>query len=242
MASCWKVPATFSLGLVVRRDGRASCACRFPAAQSEPLDDPGKNRKETLHRLLAGGGLSGEHREQILERILPSPEVRRRRPWVSLLTLTLVPAVAAATILLVRVGGDKSPSSHVTAKGTAASPILEAHCPDRPPAQCQRGDRLIFEVNGVTPGALFGAYAERPSGERIWYFPTLDGRLPEVPSGHGVIGEGIRLGDEHIPGPYSLHLFVLDSVVKGGSDLRAALVSGRLAARGTAVIPVEVLP
>ncbi len=95
----------------------------------------------------------------------------------------------------------------------------------------------------MAAGALFAAYAERPSGDRVWYFPTLDGHMPEVPSRpHDIVSEGIRLGDEHVPGPYALHLFALDSKISDRSGLRAALLSGQLATRATAVIPIEVLP
>src|SRR6185295_10511847 len=107
-------------------------------------------------------------------------------------------------------------------------PVLQARCPNREPGHCRPGDRLVFEVDGATEGGLLAAYAQRASGERVWYFPTMDGRLATVRAqpGHDVIGEGARLGDEHPPGPYEIHLMLLD----GPAD-RAQLIDGRVHAR-----------
>ena len=117
--------------------------------------------------------------------------------------------------------------------------MLSARCPGRPRGTCRIGDKLIFEVDGATSGGLLAAYAERPSGERIWYFPTKEGHLASVPanSGASVIGEAARIGDEHGAGHYTLRLFVVDGPVD-----RATLSAGKARPRAQGVFPLDVQP
>jgi hypothetical protein len=104
---------------------------------------------------------------------------------------------------------------------------------------CHIGDRLVFEVSGAAQGGLLAAYAVAPSGERIWYFPTKDGHLPSVPAagGRSVVGEAARIGPEHPPGRYTVHLSLVGAAVD-----RAALVGGSVHPRGEAAISLEVQP
>jgi hypothetical protein len=117
--------------------------------------------------------------------------------------------------------------------------VLEARCLDRAPGACHIGDRLVFDVSGAAEGGLLAAYAVAPSGERIWYFPTKDGHLPSVPaaSGRSVVGEAARIGPEHAPGHYTVHLSLVDAPVD-----RAALVGGGVHPRSEAVVSLEVQP
>jgi hypothetical protein len=192
----------------------------------------------SIRFLLAGGRLSGADHDRIVERLRRPQRARTRAPgWLlGLGALASVGAIAVA-IGLRRPGDERGA---LTAKGAApAGPVLEARCPDRPRGVCRLGDRLIFEVGGAPAGALLAAWAERAGGERIWYFPTRDGRLASVPAGAGpgLVAEAARIGPEHAPGRYTLHLVVVAHAVD-----RAALVGGGVRSAGEASLPLEVTP
>jgi hypothetical protein len=203
---------------------------------------------ESVRFLLSGGRLSGAERERILARTLrasaagapgPGPAARGRR-WLALAAAALVPAAAAALFLLVpRAGRDAGEGAGARAKGPAAGAMLQARCPERAPGRCRPGDRLVFEIDGAPQGGLLAAYAEGPAGERVWYFPASDGHLAAVPAaaGHAVVGEAARLGGEHAPGRYTVHLYLLDHPAD-----RAALLEGRAQPSATAAIPLDVAP
>jgi hypothetical protein len=197
----------------------------------------------SLRFLLAGGRLSGADHDRILARVRRAAAPPRRFGWwLAGFGATLS---AAAAALVIGVGlrhgtPDAGAPGALTAKGQAASAAgLGARCPGRPRGSCHIGDRLIFEVEGASRGGLLAAYAENASGEKIWYFPTREGHLAEVPASAGVsvVGEAARIGPEHAPGRYTLHLFVLDRPVD-----RAALSSGKAGARAAGAFSLEVGP
>ena len=199
----------------------------------QPDDD------SALRFLLAGGRLAGADHDRILGRIRRAAAPRRRLGWW---LAGFGAALSAATAVLVlgvglrhaAPGGD---AGALTAKGLGGGAGVEARCPGRPRGSCRVGDKLIFEVEGAPDGGLLAAYAESGSGERIWYFPTREGRLAQVPASAGtcVVGEAARIGDEHAAGRYTLHLYVLDRAVD-----RATLVAGKAHARAERVLPLEV--
>lgn len=177
--------------------------------------------------MLAGGRLSGQQRERILER-LPDAARDRRRNWVVAVT-ALVPLAAAIT-LLVRPQHSKTTAESATVgmasglrpKGGDA-PMLAARCEGRATGKCRVGDRLIFEVDGLTRPSSFGAYADCDGRERIWYFPTADGAEPELtPADRSVVNQAARVGQEHGVGACQLHLFLLQKPTS-----RNALAAGK---------------
>jgi hypothetical protein len=203
---------------------------------------------DAIHLLLARGRLSGAARERILARVLGALAAarapwRRLAPRAAAWASAAAAAGAAVVLLLARAPSPSSLPSPapmpLAARGAAGAPFVQARCAGRPPAQCRRGDRLLFEVDGAEGGGLLAAYAEPAAGERIWYFPTVTGHLGAIPAGagHVVVPEAARLGDEHAPGRYTLHLLVLD-----GPATRAELVAGRAPARAAVAVPIEVLP
>jgi hypothetical protein len=92
---------------------------------------------------------------------------------------------------------------------------------------------------GADAGGSFAGYAECPSRERIWYFPSADGAAPSVPAlaGLHVVEQVVRIGEEHGTGPCKVHLFLLD-----GPETRAALLSGTAGVKAKAMIPLTVTP
>src|SRR4029077_5480559 len=169
---------------------------------------------ESIRFLLAGGRLSGADHDRIIARIRRAPAPPRRSWWWLLGLGSVTSGAVAALVMVIGFGRQQAPDGGgLTAKGQAENgPVLSARCPGRPRGIGRVGDRLIFEVDGATAGGLLAAYAERPSGDRIWYFPTKEGHLAAVPanSGASVIGEAARIGDEHGAGRYTLRLFVVD--------------------------------
>jgi len=214
----------------------------------------GAERDEVLARVLAATDAA--------ER--PKAGAAVRAWWsnkVAIAMATLVPAAVAVVLVVglrlaattnapavaVAAGGDASEfraKGALAAGGSAAAAamarVLQAYCPARPAGRCRTGDKLIFEIDGPGAPGLLAAYADRPGGDRIWYFPTPSGHLAAVPASEGravVVAEAARLGDEHAVGRYAVHLFVLDKPVD-----RAALLAGQANARATSVVPIEVVP
>lgn len=188
--------------------------------------------------LLSGGRLSGKDHDRILGRVLDRSG-GGVRPWR--LTAAIGLLTSAALALLVLVPWRAHPAGHeqwLAAKGEPG-PILRARCPARVEGTCRRGDRLVFETDGTTEGGLLAAYAEGPSGERIWYFPAADGHLATVPAheGYGVAREIAEIGNEHSVGRYRLHLFLLAKPVD-----RASLLRGKTSVRASGIGSLDVLP
>jgi hypothetical protein len=187
--------------------------------------------------LLAGGRLAGADHDRILRRIRRAAAPRRRLGWWFAGFGATLSAAAAALVLGVGLRHRARDEGALTAKGAAGGAVLEARCPGRPRGSCRIGDKLIFEVQGAANGGLFAAYAESASGERIWYFPTRDGHLAQLPAtaGTSVVGEAARIGEEHAAGRYTLHLYVLDGPVD-----RATLAAGKVRPRAERALPLEV--
>jgi hypothetical protein len=209
---------------------------------------PGRRGDDAIRLLLARGRLPGAARERILARVLRAVAAVRA-PWRRLARVRAAAWVSAAaaatgaTVVLLLARAPSPPPSPIplrhAARGAAGAPFVQARCEGRPPAQCRRGDRLLFEVDGAERGGLLAAYAEAPAGERIWYFPTVAGHWGAIPAraGHVIVPEAARLEGEHAPGRYALHLLVLDRPAT-----RADLAAGRAPALAAAVVPLEVLP
>jgi hypothetical protein len=197
----------------------------------------------SLHFLLSASHLSAARREHILDRVnQQSSSGRRRRRVLGLVAgARPVGAAGARSPGGGRRGRGTDPAARIP-KGAPGAAILQARCANAAaPGRCSRGDRILFEIDGAgaAPGFL-AAYAEDRTGGRIWYFPRADGRLAPVPvrSGHVVMEEVVRVGAEHAPGRYAVHLLLFDRAVVD----RSAVLDGREKARATATIALEVLP
>jgi hypothetical protein len=166
---------------------------------------------DSLHSLLAGGKLSGAQRERVLAGALRESQ---RRSWRVAGALALALPAAAAAVFFLRGGPNESDGVRsqgaFAAKGDA-TPLLGARCPDRTAGECRWGDRLIFEEEGTKQPGFFAAYADCPSRERIWYFPTATGAMPRVvpTAGPWISEQAARIGPEHGEGRCTLSLFLL---------------------------------
>jgi hypothetical protein len=210
----------------------------------EPMRDGDQGREDdddrSIRFLLSGGRLSGADHDRIIERLRRRPDQPKPSRWWLLGLGTTLAGAVGALVMVIGMGRQGAGGDGFTAKGQApAGPMLEARCPGRPRGSCRVGDKLIFEVEGATEGGFLAAYAERPSGDKVWYFPTREGHLPPVPASAGatVLGEAARIGEEHPPGRYTVHLFVL-----GQPADRAALGAGKLVPRAEASFYMQVEP
>jgi len=187
-----------------------------------------EQRQRELDRLLGQGALSGPEKDRILETVLERcvperPSARfgllgRRLSWIAAVAL-IVLAAPGLWYALRQDSGFRPKGSPV------AGPLLEVGCE----GACARGGVLFFRVEHSKEAAHLAAFATSAGGERIWYFPAADGSLPELPATDApvVLPQGVRLGPEHAPGSYELHLLVLrrpasreriDALIKGGSE------------------------
>lgn len=196
---------------------------------------------DSLHSLLARGGLSGAQRERALAGALRRARWAGVGRWAAIGAATVLPA-AAALVLLLR-GTERAPMSvapgvSLVAKG-AKGPVPSARCPDRLPGECHVGDRLLFEVDGVSHAAFFAAYADCAAGARIWYFPTAQGELPALApdSTPSLVPKAARIGEEHGIGTCLLHLFVLDQ-----PESRASLATGATGSTNRTDVSIEIKP
>jgi hypothetical protein len=199
-----------------------------------PTDD------ESLHSLLAQGGLSGAQRDRILENVLDAQaKPRRGKRFITVGLGALLPVAALVALGISRGGGDSEDKGWLVAKGVGTGAVLEARCPKRKAGECHVGDRLIFEANGVKDGGLFAAYAECGSRPRVWYFPSPDGEMPALPARPGlvVVPQAARIGEEHGVGACSIHLWLLEGRVG-----REQLLSGKIEPRASAIVPITILP
>jgi hypothetical protein len=69
----------------------------------------------------------------------------------------------------------------------------------------------MFGASGAPASGALSAYAEPldPGLERIWYF-SAEGESPRltVGGGTGVAARAARIGPEHVPGHYRIHVFL----------------------------------
>ena len=168
---------------------------------------------EELDAVLGGGRLSGPARDRVFDTVAATVarEPRRRVPryvW----SLAMVAAGAAAAVVVAprlwpREGeclcakGDQEP---VTVQ-------LDVVCSGGTLAACPQDATLTFGVSGGPADGVLSAYAEPVDAglERVWYF-SAEGESPRLTVGGGteVARRAVRLGPEHLPGHYRVHLFL----------------------------------
>jgi hypothetical protein len=175
-----------------------------------------------LDRLLSRGKLGGAEKERILDSVLRehasdfSPSASPRR---SLFVLRLA-VVAAACLVAVLVplywyqsGGDSptDPSAtgsfQVRGAGSDSKADVSVGCD----GSCRQGSVLMFRVGGLAKNAYVAAYAVGASGQRIWYFPSVNGVTPMAKAAATtpeVLKKGVLLGPEHGAGRYSVHVYL----------------------------------
>lgn len=188
-------------------------------------------RDEEIDHLLAEGRLAGPTKDRIFDAVIervgaPAPsedrgtEGRRPRSWRFWTGGLLVLAGAAAVWLLVPRSATHDLGTDFRPKGPAspgARPQLDAVCAGASLAACPVGATLVLGVS-EGEGGFLAAYAEperaagSPGGERIWYF-SKEGESPRLAPGDGAQAarKAIRIGAEHLPGDYQVHLFLTRS-------------------------------
>jgi hypothetical protein len=194
---------------------------------------------DSLHSLLARGGLSGAQRDRILGEVLRAHARPRptRTPWL-VAACALLPAAAVIVLLAWRrPTPEPSAAEYLAPKGGKAGVVLDASCPGRPAGECRVGDRLIFAVGGMKAPAYVAAYADCEARERVWYFPDATGNAPRVAAAdeHRVLDRAARIGPEHGVGRCTLHLSLFDRPPERRTALSAA-------AAASATIPLTILP
>jgi hypothetical protein len=176
---------------------------------------------QELDRLLARGRLGGPGRDRVLEGVLQQQARAERRTRARFLAWgTGVMALAAAASGVVVVVAPRArpvddgirPKSAVS--GVAAPAWLDLACSGGTLEACPRGATLLFGVAGAARAGFLAAYAEPEAGsgarERIWYF-SAESETPAVAAsgdGVGLAPRGIRVGPEHAPGGYVVHVFL----------------------------------
>jgi len=157
--------------------------------------------EEKVDYLLSRGALSGSQREQILEAALRSarahPAQARRRWWAWGGGGFVLAAGAAAFLLWARVPSQ----GDFREKGSAGgAPAIELLCLGASVKACPLGSLVAFQVDGRE--GFLSAYADPvPTGERIWYLTNEPVRGPVVP-------KAARVGTEHRPGDYRVHVIL----------------------------------
>jgi hypothetical protein len=153
---------------------------------------------EGLDALLGEGRMSGPARDRILDAVLARPA----RPLWQRVVMWVLPLSTAAALVFLMVR-----PSEFQARG-GGGPVLEAACAVEP---CRAGATVLFRAGGADAGGFLAAFAiPEGVGERIWYFPSLDGECPQVePSSETqTLPRGVRLGPEQPPGRYRVHLLL----------------------------------
>jgi hypothetical protein len=190
--------------------------------------DPGSD--DDLDALLGGGRLSGPARDRVFENVVSAVgrEPRRRRLPRLALSLAAVAAGMAAVVVLaphIRSRGEQS----LRAKGGEGAVVrLDVECAGGTLESCPHGATLTFGASGGAVSGVLSAYAEpidhEPGLERIWYF-SAEGESPYLDLGGGtnVARRAVRIGSEHVPGRYRIHLFLTPAPVP-----KAVLLAGRV--------------
>jgi ferric-dicitrate binding protein FerR (iron transport regulator) len=180
---------------------------------------------EDLDALLGGGRLTGPAQDRIFDAAAaavarePRPRARRRL-WTIALTMA---GAAAALVVVPRI---VMRGAELRSKGdeTPAGPQLGVACIGGTLAACPRGATLMFGASGAPGTGYLAAYAEpvTPGLERIWYF-SAEGESPRLTVGDGTVvaQRAVRVGPEHAPGRYRIHL-----VLGRAPASQAAVLSG----------------
>ena len=167
-----------------------------------------------LDALLSGGRLSGPARDRIFDGVAAevARETRsrvRRRVWAT--ALAGAGAVAAMVVLAPRLTMIGSQPFRAKGGPVQGATQLDLVCSGGTLDACPQGATLMFGASGAAATGVLSAYAEPldPGVERIWYF-SADGESPRLTVGGStdVAQRAVRIGSEHAPGRYRLHVFL----------------------------------
>jgi hypothetical protein len=177
-------------------------------------------RPRDADQLLPRDGLERAARQPVLTRILDRT-ARARRPIWLVTGLVAVACSAGAIVLWVH----RSPARDglaFTARATVGRPLLDLACINGRTDACPLGATLVFGATGATTAGYIGAWAEpaTPGREPIWYFSADNDSAP-VDATTPLPRRAIRLGPEHRPGPYIVHVLLSTTPLP-----RSALLAG----------------
>jgi hypothetical protein len=164
-----------------------------------------------------------------------------RRFWAPFTAALLL---AVATTLVLRRGPHEDRAGVAAPGGGASGPAsdLNVGCLGGSLSACPRGATLLFGLRARSPGYL-SAWAEPASGGApVWYF-SAEGESPRIaePLGAGPNPHAIRIGAEHAPGAYVLHV-VLSQAPLGKAVLLAPDPPGILASHTLALVIIDPAP
>lgn len=182
--------------------------------------------RELAARLLSGQDrLSALEKEQMLSSVLQSVGVTSQKQKLNWLPQQLAWVLAACGVLLlvptaywawpagevpaVATSGEHAEElGELRSKGVAQSSVnFSVSCTGRgADAPCQPGDKLVFAVQPGDTHGYFSAFAVRPDGAVVWYFPAReDSRSVEVTGDtDGVLNQGVMIGSEHQNGQHEI--------------------------------------
>lgn len=196
-------------------------------------------RPDPLDVLLGRGRLSGRTREKILEGALRDARVASS-PWYKRKVLLWVSPAFACAVAVVLVLAGRGQTDEMRAKGRGERGVISVECGGADTVRCSRTDKILFRVEGVPKQAYLTAYGQLEGlGERVWFFPRLDGSEPVVNASDEprVLREGVNAGS--LPaGRYEVH-----ALLSARPLSRTEIVTGSdkdIVARRTARL--EVLP
>jgi len=192
---------------------------------SDPKWDP------EVDALLGEGHLTGPAKDRVLDHVLAAAGRRPPGRWRPLSLAVGAAALAGAAALVLLVARPADRGDGLRAKGAAndgASVALSLSCSGGTLAACPRGATLIFGAGaaGRDEDGFLTAYADprggSPGRERIWYF-SADTESPHVRVGASTepFSRSIRIGPEHEPGEYTVHVLVTRA-----PQARAVLLGG----------------
>jgi hypothetical protein len=181
-------------------------------------------------RLLAGrDALSRVEKDDLLDRVLPSPAPRARWAWLALPAL----AAAAVAVLVLRPAHE----SELAARGGSGT-FAAVHVTCSP--ACTAGGKLVFDLHGTSGYRYFAAFAKRADGTVLWYFPASDDATSaEVTA--GVLDRSIVLGPEHPAGTYTIYGVFSNAPLPRAAIRDAFDPVHMTAGSGTAVVSEEIV-
>lgn len=141
--------------------------------------------------------------EQVMARM-----PRRPRRWLRGMWLSTAAAAAVVAVVCLRAPQPSTEPGELAARGAAATAqaSLEVVCGLRGGAeQCVRGDKLGFVVHAPAAG-FFAAFARRPDGTILWYWPAPTGKSIPVGafSALNASSDSVLLDAAHVPGHYTV--------------------------------------
>jgi hypothetical protein len=139
-------------------------------------------------------GPSRVEKEVILDAVLEETSGSQRASmWPRVGALAAVFAGVLVAVVLLRPPSE----GEFRARGAQEEIAIEVSCEG---GVCAQGARLLFEVTADPKYGYLAAFARRPDGAVLWYFPESESAASAAVGGLSAI----VLGAEHVPGDYVL--------------------------------------